>query len=137
MSDRRTDAERFWDLVNGPWIDPRVGAEDCWLFMGGTAGSRPPKSWKKSPKPWKRYGRFRFHGRMENAHRVALILTAGEPPAADMVAGHTKCDRSLCCNLLHLEWQTQQANVREAIAKRHLGRSELGRYVSLAAAVIA
>ena len=31
--------------VRGPWIDP---------WLGATAGSRPPKSWGKLPRPWKR-----------------------------------------------------------------------------------
>jgi hypothetical protein len=128
-------AVRFWDLVNGPWTDPRIGGEDCWRWMGATAGSRAPKHWKRSRKPWRRYGRFWYRGRMENAHRVALILTIGEPPDPAMVSSHTKCDTPLCCNPTHLAWATQEANIREAIAKGRLGR-RFGRFAVAAAAVV-
>lgn len=121
---------RFWALVRGPWIDPLVGLDDCWEWMGGTAGSRPPKSWGRTPKPWKRYGRFRFKGRMENANRVALILAKGEPADPELVASHTGCDGSLCCNPRHLKWDSQAANVAEAIAKGRLARDPGGVFVS-------
>jgi hypothetical protein len=121
---------RFWALVRGPWIDPAVGSADCWPWMGTTAGSRPPKSWGRTAKPWKRYGRFRFRGRMENANRVALILFAGPPPADDAIASHTVCDGSLCCNPRHLKWDSQAANMAEAIAKGRLARGRGGSFVS-------
>jgi hypothetical protein len=134
----RPEAERFWDLVNGPWCDRTIGGSDCWLWMGSTAGSRPPKDWKKTRKPWKRYGRFRSATGKVNAHRMALMLTAGEPPDPAMVASHTVCDRPLCCNPTHLEWASQAANMAEAMRKRHLDRSSIsGRFASLAAAVVA
>lgn len=136
--------ERFWELVNGPWCDPRIGGDDCWLWMGATAGSRPPKALQPrrrrrgKPKPWKRYGRFRVAADLiVNAHRFALELCAGPPPKPDSVASHTKCDRPLCCNPAHLEWASPAGNILEAIAKGHLGRGPLGRFVTLSAAVIA
>ena len=121
---------RFWALVRGPWIDATIGLDDCWPWLGATAGSRPPKSWGKLPKPWKRYGRFRFRGRMENAARVALILSGSPPPAPDAIASHTRCDASLCCNLRHLKWDSQAANVAEAIAKGRLARGRGGSFES-------
>lgn len=121
---------RFWALVRGPWIAPELGVADCWPWQGATAGSRPPKSWGKLPRPWKRYGRFRFAGRMENASRVALILFGSPPPSPDSIASHTRCDASLCCNPYHLKWDSQAANVAEAIAKGRLARGRGGAFVS-------
>lgn len=67
---------------------------------------------------------------MQNANRVALILFAGPPPASDSVASHTTCDRALCCNPHHLKWDSQAANVAEAIAKGRLARDPGGVFVS-------
>ena len=124
---------RFWGLVRGPWLDPSLTAADCWPWLGATAGSRPPKWWGKIERPWKRYGRFRFRGRMENASRVALILFEGtEPPgpALLVVASHFKCDASLCTNPYHLRWDSQAANMAESLAKGRLARGPRGAFVS-------
>lgn len=123
---------RFWALVRGPWIDPGLSVADCWPWLGTSAGSRPPKSWDLA-KPWKRYGRFRFAGRMENANRVALILFAGPPPADDDVASHYRCDGDLCCNPYHLRWESQAANIAGALERGRLIRTATGRFASAGA----
>lgn len=117
---------RFWALVRGPWLDPELTPADCWPWLGATAGSRPPRSWGELAKPWKRYGRFRFEGRLQNASRVALILFGTPAPDPDAIASHTVCDASLCCNPYHLKWDSQAANVAEAIAKGRLARDRGG-----------
>lgn len=136
----RPAAERFWALVNGPWIDPNIGPADCWRWCGATAGSRPPRGagpLRRGKKPWKRYGRFWLEpGRLVNAHRMALELTVGPPADPDAVASHTVCDQPLCCNPAHLTWASQAANVREAMAKQRLGRNAAGRFASLGAVVV-
>jgi hypothetical protein len=124
---------RFWGLVRGPWLDPTITAADCWPWLGGTAGSRAPKSWGTTARPWKRYGRFRFNGRLQNAARVALILFSGPPADPDAIASHFKCDASLCTNPYHLRWDSQAANVAEAIAKGRLARDPRGLYQSTGA----
>lgn len=118
---------RFWALVHGPWY-AGIGLADCWPWLGATAGSRPPATWPKGAR-WKRYGRFRFEGRLEAAHRVALILAVGPAPAPDSIASHTVCDASLCCNPAHLKWDSQVGNMAEAAAKGRFARDR-GRFVS-------
>ncbi len=113
--------ERFWDLVNGPWCDPRVGADDCWIWMGSQGQSRRPKSLPMH-KPYKRYGRFWLNGTCVNAHRMALILTGTPPPDDFADASHWKCDQSLCCNFTHLRWETHRANIAQAVTKGRLLR---------------
>ncbi len=120
MSGRPRPAERrFWELVNGPWCDPRLDPyDDCWMWMGGRSPARRPKS-QPNHKPYKQYGRFHwplpgFPKHLINAARAALILTVGPPPDGDdlsptYVAGH-RCDTSLCAHPGHLDWQTQQQN---------------------------
>lgn len=132
MSGRSTrpTEERFWSLVNGPWVDPNVGPWDDWLWMGGTVGSRRPKHMPDA-KPWRLYGRFHwplpgFPKFLINAHRAALLLTVGPPPDGDplsrtFVAGHT-CDVGLCIHPGHLGWQTQKQNVEDAITRGRLKR---------------
>jgi hypothetical protein len=128
----RSTEDRFWSLVNGPWVDPRRGAGDCWEWMGATIGSRRPKSLAVN-KPWKRYGRFWLPPRLVNAHRAALILTIGDPPDDSMVAGH-RCDGSLCCNPSHLQWESQADNIAEAVARGRLVRVDY-RWASTGAAM--
>lgn len=129
----RPAAERFWDLVNGPWYDPRVGGEDCWLWMGAKGQSRRPKG-LPAMKPWKQYGRFSMsHGDTVGAHRAALILTGNPPPNDAAVASHTVCDQPLCCNPIHLKWDTPQGNIAEALAKGRLIRIPTARGVRYAA----
>lgn len=96
----RPPEERFWELVNGPWCDPRVGPDDCWIWMGGRCKSR---NLRLTPQL------------IVGANQAALILT-GAPRPEGHVAAHS-CDVSLCCNFLHLRWAPQSENVRESWAR--------------------
>lgn len=107
----RPPEERFWDLVNGPWCDSRVGPDDCWIWMGCTGISVTKRH---------RYGRFRLGSAMEGAHRAALILTGSLPPSSRHDAAHWWCDNSLCVNFTHLRWETHQSNIRDCISKGRL-----------------
>ena len=86
--------KRFWDKVD-------VGLDDeCWNW---TAFKRAG------------YGRFRFNGKIYDAHRFAWLLMNGEIPDG-MVVLHS-CDNPSCCNLKHLSLGTQKENVADCIEK--------------------
>lgn len=98
-----TDAikRRFWDGV------AKGEGDDCW--------------------PWQRsyrngYGAIKIGTRVHQAHRVAFVLTNGEPPAG-MLVTH-KCDCRSCCNPAHLKAGTPEENNREA---RERGRIDAPR----------
>ncbi len=127
MASRMTRAveARFWNLVNGPWCDERLDPyDDCWHWMGAVVKSRPPKL--KLVKAFRVYGRFHLSVEvgLVNAHRAALLLTVGPPPEDGKVyvAAH-RCDDSLCVHPGDLEWQTQQRNVADAMARGRLARA--------------
>ncbi len=62
------------------------------------------------------YGRLRWNGKDDRAHRVAWRLEHGceLPNQRDMVVMHT-CDNMRCCNPDHLVLGRQKQNVRDAI----------------------
>jgi hypothetical protein len=99
-------AERFWSRV-----DRRDSPAACWPW---TAGRFSGLTGRKTTRPWhKRYGQVKWLGYPTGAHRVALLLTVGPPPAPRMLAIHS-CDNPPCCNPAHLRWGTFQDNAREA-----------------------
>lgn len=130
MTRERPPEQRFWEFVNGPWVDERVGGFDCWRWMGATIKSRPPRL--RVRKKHREYGRFHYSLEVGliNAHRAALLLTVGLPPDGDMrstkwVAGHI-CNESLCVNPGHIVWQTPQQNTAQAVADGRLTRVSNG-----------
>lgn len=73
-------AERFWERVS------TLGINDCWLWTGGLHV--------------RGYGRTRYNGQPELAHRVAWMLIRGLiPPCYEIVQ---ICGNKLCCNVAHL-----------------------------------
>ena len=92
-------------------------AEEFWQNV-----ARGPGCW-----PWKRgkdrrgYGRVRFHGRRELAHRVAWMLTFGPIPPRQNVL-HS-CDNPPCCRPTHFFLGTQKDNMADAARK---GRTATG-----------
>lgn len=61
------------------------------------------------------YGRVWFNGRSEQAHRVVLKQTQGEPPEKGMQAAHAPliCHNQLCINKRHLRWATSAENIAD------------------------
>jgi hypothetical protein len=99
MADCKTTPEqRFWAKVD------RRGPDECWPWLAYLSVEG--------------YGRHRFGGRVENAHRVAYRLAHGEIPAG-LVVRH-RCDNAACVNPAHLVLGTVQQN--------NADRLERGRY---------
>lgn len=95
----RTQAE-FWAAV-----DQSAGPKACW-----------PWTWATKPSG---YGAVYWARRMQIAHRVALLLTVGEPPLGKPYAMHL-CDNPPCCNPAHLEWGSAQENSNQMVQRgRH------------------
>lgn len=86
---------RFWEKVN------IRGPDECWPWLDNRHGNR--------------YGRFRFNGKTEKAHRVAWLLTYGDIPG-DLCVLH-KCDDGFCVNPSHLFLGTHTDNMHDMIKK--------------------
>ena len=61
--------------------------------------------------------------RCPTAHRVAYVLTHGEPPQGMDIA-HT-CHNKLCCNPAHLEAQTRSENIWANVTDKRTKRVKL------------
>lgn len=82
--------KRFWGKV--------LKTESCWLWTGC--------------KNKDGYGKIRFNGKTELAHRVAWELANG-PLAEGLTIDHVwpKCQNRSCVNLAHLEPVTNKENI--------------------------
>ena len=85
-------------------VDPETG---CWIWTGAKTANG--------------YGRFRWEGRMQRAHRVAYAAANGDIPAG-MQVDHI-CNRPSCIRPDHLQLATPAENVRYAIERdgTHIG----------------
>ena len=92
------DEARFWSYVQ------RGAADECWLWIGTTAG--------------KGYGQFAYSngsGRVrEGAHRIAYTLALGPIPDG-MTIDHL-CRTHNCVNPAHLEAVTNRENILRGIS---------------------
>jgi hypothetical protein len=108
-------AEEFW-----PRVEARSPTE-CWPYLRviGKGG----------------YGTILWSGRWTHAHRVALMLTAGEPTPEQPWALH-HCDNPPCCNPAHLMWGTAKENHEQMWSRgrgvRHGQKGELNVKAKLA-----
>lgn len=93
----------FWDKV-----DSSAGPDACWPWLGGVR------------RKTQGYGRAFIGSRGISAHRLALILSGGEPADDDLLACHS-CDNPPCCNPAHLWWGTNADNTQDCVDK---GRKE-------------
>ena len=79
----------FWDKVL------QLGPTSCWLWTAATRRG---------------YGRFKWHGRLQEAHRVAYEVLRGGIPT------YLECDHLCrvrsCVNPHHLELVTRSENIR-------------------------
>src|SRR2546429_9849275 len=90
--------ERLWAKIAGPWNDPTVAVDDCWLWTGG---------WRS------RYGYGRIRAgrrgsRALQAHVVAFEIVVDPVPAGQWL--RHRCDVPGCCNPWHLQLGTAAEN---------------------------
>lgn len=86
--------ERFWAAV--------TKTDECWLYSGALNRAG--------------YGRLRWNGRAQMAHRVALdLIGVAVPP--DMEVDHL-CQNRACVNPAHLELVTHLENVARTKQRR-------------------
>lgn len=88
------------DLVYDRFMEKIFVAPDgCWLWLGSVHKNG--------------YGKFRFAGRVEYAHRVAYLSFVGEI-ASGLVIDHL-CRKRSCVNPAHLEAVTSSENTRRGL----------------------
>lgn len=92
------DVARFWSHVE----TGKLGR--CWPWRGSRGN----------------YGKVKWCGVPQQAHRIAYLLTFGLPE--DAIVRH-KCDNPSCCNPTHLETGTHRDNVRDRVLRK---RSAIG-----------
>lgn len=86
--------------IRGPWADPAVTADDCWVFTA---------RWRSRFG----YGRIRAAGHLGKqlqAHIAMYLLERGPYPQG-LVLDHT-CHNTACCNPGHLVPSTYRQNAQ-------------------------
>lgn len=99
QDEMKTTQERFWSKVSPP------NEQGCMLWLGGKSSDG--------------YGGFWFAGATRSAHRVALILTEGEPLQPELEAAHS-CRHRDCVAPLHLRWATRRENEGDKVGDQTL-----------------
>lgn len=97
-------APRFWAKV-----DNSAGPNACWTWTGCSQG--------------KGYGQPYMDGRMQQAHRISLMLSGVDVPD-DRFVLH-KCDNRICVNPSHLRVGTQADNMEDMRIKGRAARGSV------------
>lgn len=97
------DPNEFWARVD------RGPDSECWPWRHGRHAAG--------------YGVLYVDREQVLAHRMALVLTVGQPTEDQPHALHS-CDNPPCCNPSHLRWGTHAENMGDA---RERGRAKGGR----------
>jgi hypothetical protein len=110
--ERRIQLEEYgfvWRLRSGPgklmpYVNDavrraRLGDERCIVWPFGKFSNG--------------YGAIYFEGRLQHAHRVALILYSGKDFGKSRESAHGPCHNRLCINPLHVYWATHSENMRD------------------------
>jgi len=112
--------ERFWSKV-----DVR-GDDECWNWKGARTKGRS----------FHHYGLFRMsrkpgekEGKVERAHRAALVLSGVEIPEGEVVR-HT-CDNHLCVNPRHLILGSNKDNYEDGRKRNRIRHNERGNFAPL------
>ena len=88
--------ERFWAKVHK--------TDTCWLWMGAMDN--------------KGYGRLRYNGSDEKAHRISWLLAGNTIPNGMVLrhAPHALCGHTQCVNPAHLSVGTRKQNGEDMVA---------------------
>jgi uncharacterized protein YeaC (DUF1315 family) len=119
MNRQSQSAERrFFALVNmnGPEKNKKLGP--CWMWTG-CRKSQIERNKNKGP-----YGRVRFEGKEQLAHRLSWFLETGKWPSP--CALH-KCDNTLCVRFFHLFEGTKGENNTDRARKGRSGNLKLSK----------
>ena len=95
------NVNRFWEKVNK--------TKGCWEWTASKTGSG--------------YGKIMYNGRLQGAHRVALMLEGTEIPNGICVCHH--CDNPSCVRPDHLFLGTHADNTRDMMEKGRHGTKQL------------
>jgi hypothetical protein len=111
---RRTQVKQVWSVSRTSWVDfsmLRSGAEEdaatAEALLKATFWTHVEVSTRENCWPWEGQrdsrgnGRFRLHGRLAPAHRIAYTLAHGLIPPSKQIR-HT-CSNKLCVNPAHLK----------------------------------
>lgn len=96
---------------------------DIRRFWAGVDQRQPLGCWDWQRAIVRGYGKFKVHGLMLQAHRVAFALTSPSVQPAELLVCH-RCDRRRCCNPGHLFLGTTADNMRDMVAKGRQARGE-------------
>ena len=91
------DGESFWEHVD------RAARKECWLWTEGRGNEG--------------YGRLRWRGESQYAHRAAWEITHGPIPSGAQVLH--RCDVPLCVNPTHLYLGTIADNMADRENRGH------------------
>lgn len=97
MAGKKQDA--FERLISKTYLDNETG---CWVWTGAVI-------YNKYARP---YGRIRFKGKPQLAHRVVYEIVHDRKLSAHKVGAH-KCNNTLCVNPDHIRSASQSSNMRQ------------------------